>query len=72
MLHVGNCIDILSQYPENSIHAIVTDPPYELGFMGKAWDSTGIAYNTELWRQFLRILIPGGHLIAFSFARTFH
>jgi len=72
MLHVGNCIDILSQYPENSIHAIVTDPPYELGFMGKAWDSTGIAYNTELWRQCLRILKPGGHLIAFSGARTYH
>jgi len=72
MLHVGNCIDILSQYPENSIHAIVTDPPYELGFMGKAWDSTGIAYNTELWRQCLRVMKPGGHLIAFSGARTYH
>ena len=72
MLHVGNCIDVISQLPDASVDSVVTDPPYELGFMGKSWDSTGIAYNTELWRQCLRVLKPGGHLIAFSGARTYH
>lgn len=72
MLIVGNCIDTLSRYEENVFDSVVTDPPYELGFMGKAWDSTGIAYNTELWRHCLRVLKPGGHLIAFSGARTYH
>ena len=72
MLHTGNCIDVLSRYPDGCIDSIVTDPPYELGFMGKAWDSTGIAYSVELWRQCLRVLKPGGHLIAFSGARTYH
>jgi DNA modification methylase len=56
----------------NSIDAIVTDPPYELGMMGKKWDKTGIAYNIELWRECLRVLKPGGHLLAFSGARTYH
>ena len=72
MLHIGNCIDAISQLPDASIDSIVTDPPYELGFMGKSWDSTGIAYNTELWRQCLRVLKPGAHLLAFSGSRTYH
>ena len=55
-----------------SVDSIVTDPPYELGFMGKSWDSSGIAYNVELWRQCLRVLKPGGHLLAFSGSRTYH
>jgi len=72
MLHIGNCIDFLSRHPEHSFDSIVTDPPYELGFMGKAWDSTGIAYSTELWRQCLRVLKPGGHLLSFGGTRTYH
>jgi len=58
--------------PENCVDSIVTDPPYELGFMGKSWDSTGIAYNIEVWREALRVLKPGGHLLAFSGSRTYH
>jgi site-specific DNA-methyltransferase (adenine-specific) len=58
--------------PDNSIDSIVTDPPYELGFMGKKWDSTGIAYNVELWQEVLRVLKPGGHLLAFGGTRTYH
>ena len=58
--------------PDNSIDAVVTDPPYELGFMGKKWDSTGIAYNVELWQEVLRVLKPGGHLLAFGGTRTYH
>jgi len=52
--------------------ACVTDPPYELGFMGRAWDSTGIAYNKALWRGLIAVLKPGAHLLAFSGSRTAH
>lgn len=71
-IHVGNNLDILPTLPDNSVDSIVTDPPYELGFMGKKWDSTGIAYSVELWEQCLRVLKPGGHLLAFSASRTYH
>jgi DNA modification methylase len=68
----GDCRHQLATLPDNSVHAIITDPPYELGFMGKTWDSTGIAYNTEVWTQCLRVLKPGGHLLAFGGSRTYH
>jgi site-specific DNA-methyltransferase (adenine-specific) len=71
-IHLGSNLDILPTLSDNSVDAIVTDPPYELGFMGKSWDSTGIAYNVEMWKQCLRVLKPGGHLIAFSGSRTYH
>ena len=66
--------------PDNSVDSIVTDPPYELtsgknaktGFMGMAWDGSGIAFNVEVWQEALRVLKPGGHLIAFSGSRTYH
>jgi site-specific DNA-methyltransferase (adenine-specific) len=58
--------------PDNSVDSIVTDPPYELGFMGKSWDASGIAFNVEVWREALRVIKPGGHLIAFSGSRTYH
>ena len=57
---------------ECSVDAIVTDPPYELGFMGESWDSTGIANSVAMWREALRVLKPGGHLLAFSGTRTYH
>lgn len=66
----GNCLDMLKTLEKNSIDAIITDPPYELGFMGKSWDSTGIAYSVELWAECLRVLKHGGHLVAFSGSRT--
>ena len=68
----GNCLETLKTLEDNSIDSIVTDPPYELGFMGKSWDASGIAYNVELWKQALRVLKPGGHLLAFSGSRTYH
>ena len=71
-IHHGSNLDILPTLPDNSVDSIVTDPPYELGFMGKSWDSTGIAYNVEVWKQCLRVLKHGGHLIAFSGSRTYH
>lgn len=71
-VHHGNNLDILPTLPDNSVDSIVTDPPYELGFMGKKWDNSGIAYSVELWQQCLRVLKPGGHLLAFGGTRTFH
>jgi len=72
MLLKGNCLDLLAKLPDNSVDSIVTDPPYELGFMGKSWDNSGIAYNVELWAECLRVLKPGGHLLAFGGSRTYH
>jgi len=71
-IHIGNNLDILPTLPDNSVDSIVTDPPYELGFMGKKWDNSGIAYSVELWTQCLRVLKPGGHLLSFGGTRTWH
>ena len=71
-IHNGNSLEVLKTLDENSIDSIVCDPPYELGFMNKKWDSSGIAYNVELWKECLRVLKPGGHLLAFSGSRTYH
>lgn len=68
----GDCLAVLKTLPDSSFDSIVTDPPYELGFMGKAWDASGIAYNVDMWREALRVLKPGGHLLAFSGSRTYH
>ncbi len=55
-----------------SVDAIVTDPPYEIGFMGKAWDGSGIAFKKETWEECLRVLKPGGHMLVFGFSRNYH
>jgi site-specific DNA-methyltransferase (adenine-specific) len=72
VVYHGSNLDVLPTLPDNSVDAIVTDPPYELGFMGKSWDSSGIAYSVELWQECLRVLKPGGHLLAFGGSRTWH
>jgi len=68
----GNCLEKLKEIPDNSIDSVVTDPPYEIGFMGKGWDDSGIAFNVQLWKECLRVLKPGGHMVAFSATRTVH
>lgn len=68
----GDCIEEMRKLDDNSVDSIVTDPPYELCFMGKSWDSTGIAYNVDVWREALRVLKPGGHMLAFGGTRTYH
>ena len=67
-----DCIIGMKKLDANSVDSIVTDPPYELGFMGKSWDNSGIAYNKEMWKEALRVLKPGGHLLSFGGTRTYH
>lgn len=94
----GDCRELLKDLPDNSVDAVVTDPPYELtankkggsgelsvnlnspagrsrittGFMNKRWDGTGVAFDVALWAEVLRVLKPGGHLLAFGGTRTYH
>lgn len=68
----GDSLEVLRTIDSESIDAVVTDPPYELGFMGKRWDASGIAFNVELWSECLRVLKPGGHLLSFGGSRTWH
>ena len=68
----GDCREVMASLPDASVDAVVTDPPYELGFMGKRWDDSGIAYDLDVWGQCLRVLKPGGHMVAFGGTRTWH
>lgn len=68
----GDCLEQLKHLPDASVDSVVTDAPYELGFMNRTWDKSGIANNVELWSEVLRVLKPGGHLLAFSSTRTSH
>jgi DNA modification methylase len=66
----GDSAEKLKNIPSDSIDAVITDPPYGIEFLGKAWDSNTGA--VAIWAECLRILKPGGHLLAFSAARTYH
>ena len=100
MIIQGDCLEKLKDLKDNSVDAVVTDPPYGLvsivkrfgkegsapakygtdgafartskGFMGKEWDGSGIEYNTDLWSEVLRVLKPGGYVLAFGGTRTYH
>lgn len=69
-LHHGDCIGVMRTMADNSVDAIVTDPPYGLKFMGRKWDYD--VPSIELWAECLRVLKPGGHLLAFAGTRTQH
>lgn len=69
-LHEGDCLEVLRKMAEASVDAIVTDPPYGLRFMGKRWDYD--VPSVEIWAECLRVLKPGGHLLAFAGTRTQH
>lgn len=99
ILHPGDCIEVMNAMPENSVDAIVCDPPYHLtsiverfgkegsaevkagatgafkrasaGFMGKEWDGGDIAFQVDTWKAALRILKPGGYILAFASTRGF-
>jgi site-specific DNA-methyltransferase (adenine-specific) len=66
----GDNREALRTLADNSIDAIVTDPPYGIDFLGKAWDANTGALET--YQECLRVLKPGGHILAFSAARTYH
>lgn len=72
MIHTGDMLTILPTLDADSFAACVTDPPYELGFMGKAWDRSGIAFQPETWAAVYRVLKPGAYLLAFGGTRTYH
>jgi len=63
-LLLGDCLDKLKELDDNSIHSIVTDPPYGLSFIGKKWDYD--VPPTEVWEECMRVLKPGGHLLSFA------
>jgi len=70
----GDCLEVMKTLPDNSVDAVVTDPPYNLKFMNKAWD---FKHNFQAWCQdwsteALRVLKPGGYLLAFGGTRTYH
>lgn len=69
-LILGDALEKMGDLQRESVTAIVTDPPYNLQDMG-AWD-TAIAFCQDVWREALRVLKPGGHLVAFSSPRTYH
>lgn len=71
-LYEGKMQEVLSSMPDNSVDAIITDPPYEISFMGKGWDATGVAYTKETWEHCFRVLKSGGYLLSFGATRTFH
>lgn len=65
-------MDVLKEIPDNSMDSVVTDPPYEYGFMNRGWDKTGIAYDVDMWKEVFRVLKPGGYLCSFGGTRTYH
>lgn len=71
-IHLGDSYDILGTFTEDSIDAVVTDPPYGLNFMGKEWDKISPAFDPQFWIEVRRILKPGGHILSFGGTRTFH
>lgn len=66
----GDCLDVLRNMPGNSVDSIVTDPPYGIKFMGKTWDYD--VPSPAIWKECLRVLKPGGHLLSFAGSRTQH
>lgn len=66
----GDCLEVMKELPDNSIDSVVTDPPYGLAFMSKAWDHA--VPGVEYWAEVLRVAKPGAHLVAFGGTRTYH
>lgn len=69
-LRLGDCLEVLKTLEDNSVDSVVCDPPYGLSFMNKKWDYD--VPSTDVWKECLRVLKPGGHLLAFGGSRTYH
>ena len=69
-LYLGDCLEVLPTLDAESVDAVVCDPPYGLEFMKKDWDRSipGVAF----WREAIRVVKPGAHLLAFGGTRTHH
>lgn len=71
-LYKGKMQEVLSTFEEGSADSIICDPPYELNFMGKGWDNSGVAFQKDTWEHCFKVLKEGGYLLAFGGSRTFH
>jgi len=71
-LYEGSMLDMLEVIKPNTIDSVICDPPYELNFMNKGWDNSGIAFQPDTWKKCYEVLKPGGYLLAFGGSRTFH
>jgi site-specific DNA-methyltransferase (adenine-specific) len=70
--HCADVVEWARGYTGPRFHGVLCDPPYELGFMGKAWDRSGVAFQPATWEAIGACLVPGAHLLAFGGTRTFH
>ena len=71
-LRYGDCLEKMKEMESKSVDLILCDPPYELNFMNRGWDDTGIAFNSDMWKEVYRLLKDDGYLMAFSGTRTCH
>jgi site-specific DNA-methyltransferase (adenine-specific) len=77
VLHHGDCVSVLQGYGDGTVGGVVSDPPYGLRFMSKAFDDLGDGAAQREWHkawltEAFRVLRPGGVIKAFSGTRTFH
>lgn len=70
MIYHANCLDVIASMGDNTLDALVTDPPYGLGFMGRAWDKA--LPDPRIWRECLRAMKPGAHGVIFGAPRMYH
>jgi site-specific DNA-methyltransferase (adenine-specific) len=77
-LYLGDCLEVLKTLPDNSVDAVVTDPPAGISFMGKGWDGDKggrhqwTAWLSSVMAECLRVLKPGGHALVWALPRTSH
>ena len=71
-LYQGSMLNMLEVIEPQTIDSVICDPPYELNFMNKGWDNSGIAFQLDTWKKCYEVLKPGGYLLAFGGSRTFH
>jgi hypothetical protein len=68
----GHCLRVLRTIEDNYFGSVCTDPPYEIGILGREWDRTGVAFDPAFWAEVYRVLKPGGYLTVFASPRMYH